>query len=136
MNLISQFLPNLLNTLVFKDKLVLHTGWPILLATPKFTYVLKSREKSPEQATLWNSKTWHPQNMSPILVSSEVASSVLSHFLWLASPGLSHFRGWPVQDSFFFFQILAHREIWEVAKKMGHTLLRRKNKNQISWLDH
>ena len=29
----------------------------------------------------------------------------------MASPGLSHFRGWPVQDSVFFW-ILAHREIW------------------------
>ena len=40
-----------------------------------------------------------------------MARSGLCHFLGVASHGLYHSRGWPVQDSVFFW-ILAHREIW------------------------
>ena len=38
---------------------------------------------------------------SPTMVSLELASSGLCHFLGVASVGLSLFRGWPVQDSIF-----------------------------------
>ena len=59
------------------------------------------------------SGTCHPQKIaeSPTLVSLGVANSGLCNFLGVASPGLSLFRVWPVQDSVFFW-ILAHREIW------------------------
>ena len=52
-------------------------------------------KQSPELAT--------PKKItgSPTLVSLEVASSGLCHFLVVASPRLHHFRGWPVQHSVF-----------------------------------
>ena len=36
-------------------------------------------------------------------------------FLGVASPGLSQFRGWPIQDSVYFW-ILAHKEIWRLPE--------------------
>ena len=49
------------------------------------------------------SKTCHPQIMtqSRTVVSLGMPGSGLCHFLGVASPGLSHSRGWPVQDSDF-----------------------------------
>ena len=47
--------------------------------------------------------------------SPELATSKLTRIgtlQFFGGPELSHFRGWPVQDSCFFFWILAHREVW------------------------
>ena len=91
------------------------TFCPLLLATPQFPYVPESRIRvlnwPPLEMT--KSRTCHPHKMaeSPTLMSLWVASSGLCHFLRVASPGPSHFRGWPFQDSVFFW-ILAHWEIW------------------------
>ena len=68
-------------------------------------------KQSPELAT--------PKKItgSPTLVSLEVASSGLCHFLVVASPRLHHFRGWPVQHSVF-------SGFWHIGKFGG-------GKNQI-----
>ena len=62
----------------------------------------KTRVLNWPPSEMTKSRICHPKQMaeSPTLVTLGVASS-----------GLCHFRGWPVQDSVFFW-ILAHREIW------------------------
>ena len=63
------------------------------------------------------SRTCHPQKcprMSQTLVILGVASSRLYHFLWVASPWLSHFRGWPFQNSVVFFY-----GFWHIGKFGG-----------------
>ena len=60
--------------------------------------------QNPKKQESW---TGHPLKW----LSPGLASSGLCLFWGVANHGLSHFGGWPVQDSVFFL-IVAHREIW------------------------
>ena len=64
------------------------------------------KKQSHELATLWNDpspglatqKKWQ----SPKLATPKLTRIGDCHFLGVARPELSHFRGWPVQDSRYF----------------------------------
>ena len=83
----------------------LHTWWPTILATPKFPCARIQKKKSPELATLYNDRVQDlpPPKIGRVQNLGEfVASSGLCPFLRVASSGLCHLRGLPVQYSVVF----------------------------------
>ena len=105
-------------TLHYYTRLLHYTTTLHYYTTPKFPYVPESRKKTESWTghpqKMAESRTYHPQKMaeSPTVVSLGVACYGLGHFWRVASPGFSHFRGWPVQDSVFF-------GIWNIEKFGG-----------------
>ena len=85
----------------------LHTGWLILLATPKFPYVPESRKN--------RVLNWSPSEMAKVLdfpppKNGRVPNSGGGSKFWTL-PFFGGGKGGQFRTQFFFW-ILAHREIW------------------------
>ena len=94
---------------------VIQGGWSFL-PLPNFPMCQNQEKKqSHELATLWNDQVQDlpPPKNGRVPDSGEFRGCKFRTlpFFWGGKSGLSHFRGWPVQDSVLFW-ILAHRKIW------------------------